>query len=148
MAKDMAAGNENLGSGARRRTDGLQVNTAIDFDAEVHLFGGTHGRQLADLLDSAGNERLPAEARVHRHNQYIVNNVKHFAEGLHGRSGIDRHTDLSAATTDQLQAAVQMATGFLMDRNPVRAGIGKSRDIFVGVLDHQVAVEGNVHRFA
>ena len=40
-----------------------------------------------------------------------------------------------------------MDTGFLVDRNPVRAGSGERRNKFIRIFDHQVAVERNVHSF-
>ena len=51
-------------------------------------------------------------------------------------------------TLDQMQGAVQMPAGFLMHRNPVRARVGKRRNKFVRILDHQVAVERQLRRLA
>src|SRR3569832_1384894 len=42
---------------------------------------------------------------------------------------------------DQLERSVQVNTSFLMYRNPVRTGIRKCRDVQVGILDHQMAVD-------
>ena len=41
-----------------------------------------------------------------------------------------------------------MNAGFLMDRNPIGAGIGEGGNVLVGILDHQVAVERNIHSLA
>ncbi len=41
-----------------------------------------------------------------------------------------------------------MDTSFLMDRDPVGACVGESRNELVGIFDHQMAVEGNVNRFS
>jgi len=38
--------------------------------------------------------------------------------------------------------------GLLMDRNPIRAGIGESGNVRVTIFDHQVAVKGNIHSLA
>ncbi len=49
---------------------------------------------------------------------------------------------------NELKRPVQMAAGFVMDADPVRPGLGEVGDEDVGVLDHQVAVEGEVGRLA
>ena len=41
-----------------------------------------------------------------------------------------------------------MNAGFLMNGNPVRTGFGERRDVVIGIFDHQVAVERNIHRLA
>ena len=41
-----------------------------------------------------------------------------------------------------------MAAGLVVDADPVGPGVGKGGDEFVGVLDHQVAVERQVGGFA
>ncbi len=78
----------------------------------------------------------------------MVDNIEHFAERLHRSGRIDRHARLHAQAANQLQGAIQVNAGFLMDRNPVRAGIGESRDELVGIFDHQMAVEGNIDGLA
>ena len=35
-----------------------------------------------------------------------------------------------------------------MDRNPVGTGVGERRNVLVGILDHQVAVERDIDRLA
>ena len=51
-------------------------------------------------------------------------------------------------TLDQMQRAVQVANRFLMNRNPVDPGVCKNRNKLVGILDHQMTIERNVHRLA
>ena len=47
-----------------------------------------------------------------------------------------------------MQRAVQMHAGFLVHRNPVGPGLGKLRNELVRILDHQVAIERQIGRFA
>ena len=44
---------------------------------------------------------------------------------------------------NQVQRAIQVHARFLVHRNPGRAGFGESGNEVVGILNHQVAVEGN-----
>jgi hypothetical protein len=47
-----------------------------------------------------------------------------------------------------MQRAVQMPASFLVHRHPVHAGIREYRNKFVGIFDHQVAVERQLRNFA
>src|SRR5580704_13192428 len=62
--------------------------------------------------------------------------------------GVDDDGGLHAVLSDVLEGAVQVAAGFVMDADPVGAGLGKGGDEFVGILDHQVAIEGQLGVFA
>src|SRR5208283_1722454 len=141
VPEDMTAGNKYLHSSARRRAYRLQINTAVDFDAEIHSLGSPHGGQLADLLQRAGNELLPSETRIDGHDQHEIHNVEHFAERLHRSRRIDDHSDQRAVAANQLQRAVQVAANLLMDRNPVCPRIDEGGNILIRILDHQVTVE-------
>ena len=58
--------------------------------------------------------------------------------------GIDDHGGFAAVRADQMERAIQVHAGFLMDGDPVGAGFGEGGDEVVGILDHQVAVERHV----
>ena len=49
---------------------------------------------------------------------------------------------LHAVVNDHFQRAVQVRADFVVDADPVGAGLGERGDEIVGVIDHQVAVEG------
>jgi hypothetical protein len=48
--------------------------------------------------------------------------------------------------TDMVQRTVQVDASFLVHRNPIRAGLDESRDEFIGIFDHQVAIKRQVGR--
>ena len=58
-----------------------------------------------------------------------------------GVAGIEHDARFHAVVGDQLQGAVQVGAGLVVDADPVGAGLGERGNEFVGVLDHQVAVE-------
>ena len=62
-------------------------------------------------------------------------------EGLDRSGGVDDDGGLHAVVRDELQGAVEVAAGLLVDADHVGTGGGEVRDKGVGVLDHQVAVE-------
>ena len=59
---------------------------------------------------------------------------------------IEDHPGARAALPDQLDAPVQMDTGFHLHCHQIRPGLDEIRDIAVGVRDHQVDVEGQAGR--
>ena len=78
----------------------------------------------------------------------MVHNVQHLAQRLDRGGRIDGDAGPHSVTANELQAAVQVNAGFLMNRNPVRTGIGEGRNVLVGILDHEVAIEGNIDSLA
>jgi hypothetical protein len=42
-----------------------------------------------------------------------------------------------------MERAIEMDTGFLMDGNPIDAGLREGWDEFVGSFNHQVTIEGD-----
>ena len=74
--------------------------------------------------------------------------IQHLAQRLHRRRRIQDHADLHAVAANQVQRAVQVTAHFLMHRNPVGAGVGERRNVLVRILDHQMTIERNIHRFA
>ena len=51
-------------------------------------------------------------------------------------------------TLDQMQGAIQVRTGFLVNGNPIGAGRREVGNEQVRVFDHQVAIEGQIGNFA
>src|SRR5664279_1583 len=147
VAKHVAAGNENFHSSPNGWSDRCQVHAAIDFNAIVQTLGGAHGCQLADFLQRPGNELLPAKTGIHRHHQDVVHQIEHLAERLHRGGRVEDHADLHTVAANQFQGAVQVAAHFLMHRDPVGPGVGESRNVVVGILNHQMTVQRNIHGF-
>ena len=70
-----------------------------------------------------------------------MNHGKDLDEGFNGSGRVDNDCRLHAVVCDELKGPVEMAAGFLVDADHVRACGGEVRDEGVGVLDHEVAVE-------
>ena len=94
------------------------------------------------------NKCLTAKAWIDRHHQHVIHNVQNLAESLNRSGRINGDSRSHAMAANQLQAAVEMNTGFLMNSDPIRAGIGEGGNVLIGIFDHQVAVEGNIYRLA
>ena len=80
---------------------GLGVDPAVDLELDVEtLLGDPLGDRL-DLLELAGDELLPAEARVDAHHQDQVDLLEHIIERLRRGRRVERHAGLLAERLDR-----------------------------------------------
>jgi len=144
VAEDGVAGDEEVGSGADDVGHSGQIDAAIDFNAVPEATRFADARERFYFAQRAFDEVLAAEAGIHGHDQNVVDDVENFVEGIYWCSGIDDHSRLASVRTDEMERAIEVDAGFLMDGNPVGAGLGEGFDEVVGIFDHQVAVEWDV----
>ena len=147
VAKDGVARNEEFGAGFDDVRDGFQVHSTIHFNAEIQFAFGAHAGKRSNFVEGIGNEFLAAKAGIDAHHQDVVDEVQHLGQSLNRSGGIQDHARLATVRGDQVQGAVEMHASFLVDGNPVGAGFGKFLDEEVGILDHEVAIEGNFKKF-
>ena len=84
---------------------------------------------------------MATEARVHAHDQNMVNEIEDFGESFDRSSGIEHDPGLAAMRSDQVKGAIEMDAGFLVNGNPVGTGFGKFGNEEIGILDHKVTIE-------
>src|SRR5690606_413278 len=131
-AENGGAGNEGVGTGSVDRTDVLDLDAAVDFQPDGLAAGLDPGidatARFTQLVQGSGNELLPAETGVHRHEQNhveLVHDVVHPAEGS-GR--IEYQTGLAAVVADQRKTAIDVAGRLGVEGDDVGAGLGELRD--------------------
>ena len=95
-AEGGGAGDQHIGAGGDRLARGFGVDAAVDLDEDVEVFLGDAVGDRLDLLELAGDELLPAEARVDAHHQHEVDVLEHIIERLGRGRGIERHAGLLA----------------------------------------------------
>ena len=117
-------------------------DAAVDFDAKVEAHLLAQLGEVGDFVEREGEELLAAEAGIDAHHEHMVHHGKDFDQGLDRGGGVDDDAGLHAVVGDLLEGAVQVAADLLVDGHHVGAGFGEGGDEVVGVLDHQVAVEG------
>ena len=93
------------------------------------------------LRELAGDELLPAEARVDAHDQHQVELLQHIIEEIDRRRRVERDAGLLAQRLDPLDGAVKVRPGLRVDGDDVGAGLGESIEERVDRRDHQVDVE-------
>jgi hypothetical protein len=143
VGEDRVSGDEEIGARANHIRNGVEIDAAIDFDAERQAAGFANTRQRFDLTKRAGDKFLRAKTGIHRHHENVVDDVQDLVEGVDRCCGIDDHGGFAAVRSDQVKCAIQMDAGFLMDGHPIGASIGKCGDEVVGIFNHQVAIEGH-----
>ena len=100
-----------------------------------------HLAHRLDLAQLAGDEALPAEARIDAHHQHQVDVVDQVVEHLGRRRRVERDAGLLAERLDRLDRAVDVRPGFGVDGDDVGPGLGERLEPQVDRRDHQVDVE-------
>src|SRR5439155_12637617 len=98
------------------------------------------------LVEASGQELLSSEARVYRHHHHVV---QFGCDLLHAHErcrGIQGDTRLEAALAQVGDRPLQVGQRLDVQADPVRACVGESVDVKVGVLDHEVHVQGEPGR--
>lgn len=138
------AGDEHVRSPLDDGGYGVVSDAAIDLDAEVEAHSLSKVTEVSDFLDGAGEKALAAEAGVDAHDEDVVDHRENFDEEVDRGGGVDDDCGLAAVVANKLEGAVEMAAGLPMDGEEVGAGSGEVGDEPVGVLDHEVTIEGEV----
>jgi hypothetical protein len=148
VTEDGVARNEKFGPRFDDIGDSLEIDAAVDFNAKIEFAFGAHADKCGDFVEGIWNEFLAAESGIDAHHEHVVNEVENFGKHFHGSSGIEDDAGLAAVGADEMKRAVKMDAGFLVNGNPVSTGIGEFGDEEIGILDHQVAIEGNRDDFS
>jgi hypothetical protein len=131
---------EEIGPGLGEGTDRLGVH------APVHHHGdappGRHGLERPQLLKHRRDQRLPAEARVHRHQAQEVHLVEEVGNALEPRAGIDGEPRPTTRGADELERAMDMRPGLQMDSEAIGPRIGEDLNMRVHGRHHEVHVHG------
>jgi len=143
-----AAGDQDLGTGTHYVGDGLVMDATVNFNAEAELARLPDFRQQLNLLQGRVDKGLATEAGVHAHNQDMMNQRKNLIEGVDRCGRVYDYSGLASVRCDQMKGAIEMDAGFLVDGDPISAGLGKCRDEVVRPINHEMAIERNFQDFA
>ncbi len=91
-------------------------------------------------------KRLPAEARIHRHHQDLVEIAEHRLDVRRRRRRIQHRAGTRAALADLRERAVQVRTRLDLHADRRGAGPREVGDVLLGLDDHQVHVERKLRR--
>ncbi|VTR65137.1 hypothetical protein DESC_290207 [Desulfosarcina cetonica] len=143
-AEDGAAGHEYIDTGLGDAADRIGVDATVNLDEGVQAARLDHGLELNHLVEDRGDEFLTAEAWIDAHDHDEVQIGKNPLQGFHGGRRVEGHAGAGARFADQLNRAVQMGTGLLMDGDIIGPGSGEIGDIAFRGLDHQMDIDGQL----
>jgi hypothetical protein len=144
VAEDGVAGNQEICASTNDIGDRGEIDATVDFNAIGKTPRLPRACQRLDFAQRALDEVLAAESGIHGHHQHVVHEVEDFVEHVHRCGGIDDYRGLTSVRGNQVKRAIEVNASLLMDRYPVGAGFREGRNEIVGILDHQVAIEGNI----
>jgi len=119
-------------------------HSTVHLDTEVEAELAAQSGKAGDFVDGEGQELLSSEARIDAHYEHEVDHGEDFDERLDRCSGIDDDAREDVVFGDVLQGAVQVGACLLMHRDHICAGLGEGWNVRVWILDHEVAVEGEL----
>src|SRR5215469_4320200 len=139
------SGHEGVGARLGDRGD------VVDLDASIHLEpylatgpccelvdARAHVRELGQRL---GDERLPSESGIHRHDQHQIQFVEHMIETVERRCRIEHQSGLASAVVDKRDGAIDVLGSFEMKADDRRSCLGEVRHDPVHRLHHEMHVD-------
>ncbi|MNO72664.1 hypothetical protein D3C76_636180 [compost metagenome] len=141
MGEDCRAGDEHVRACRGNLTDGLQIDAAVHFQADVAATVINQLARCGNLGQHLGDETLAAEARVDRHQQDQVKPVKHVLGSVQGTGRVEHQPRLATQVLDQLHGTVQVQGCLGMNRNVIGACLGEGLDHAVHRRHHQVHID-------
>jgi len=94
------------------------------------------------------DEGLATKAGVHAHDEDVVDERKNLVESMDRSGRVYNHTRLTTVRCNEMEGTIQMDASFLMNGDPIGAGIGKDGDKLVRTFDHEMTIECGFRDFA
>ena len=104
--------------------------------------GLSHVAESAHLVDRAFDECLSAKPGIDAHDADEVEVAEHLLDGVQGSVGIQGHARFHARFPDGAQCPVEVGASLGVNGQDGGIEVGKVLDVAVGLLDHQVYIEG------
>jgi hypothetical protein len=78
----------------------------------------------------------------------MMNQRKNFIEAVDRCGGVDDHTGFAAMRSNETKGTIEMNASFLVDGNPIGAGLRECADEFVQSLNHEMTIKRDVYGYA
>ncbi len=147
-AVDRRARYQNVGARLSNVDRSICVDPAVDLDIAFRLELFNHVIQHVDFPKLRLDELLPAEARIDRHNQDQIGELDKLFDRRQRSPGVERHARFATEIMNLLNGAMSMIGSLDVKRDDVRSGVGEGFKLRLGVLDHQMNVEGRGRNFS
>ncbi len=138
------AGNEGICPGRGDLGDIVSLHATVHLNPDLaarHLRNGIHApAHFGDLGEHRGDELLPAEAGVYRHEQYEVEFVEDMVQIRERRRRVEHQPGPATVLVDQTDSPIDVLRGLGMEADDVGAGLGEIRNDPIHRFHHQVYV--------
>src|ERR1035437_6765154 len=84
---------------------------------------------------------LMSEARIHSHDQHLIEVWEYFFQNRCRGSGVNCHSSAFSKSLNTLHRAVQIVVTFPMNEKRIRAGLGKLVEETIRIGNHQVRLQ-------
>jgi hypothetical protein len=78
----------------------------------------------------------------------MMNQRKNFIEAVDRCGGVDDHAGFAAMRSNETKGTIEMNASFLVDGNPIGAGLRECADEFVRSFNHEMTIKRDVYGFA
>ena len=138
------SGDQDLRAVLHQPDDVVGTDAAVDLDLRLRAGLVDAPPQGGDLRKDGGDEALPSEAGVHRHEKDIVQLREDLVQGADRCCGVQGDARGGPGFPDEMHRPVQVRHRLLMHGDHVGAGPREALDEAVRPLDHQVHVQRQI----
>ena len=117
------------------------VYSTVDFNSKLQAPGLSNFRKQLNFSERRADKGLAAESRIYAHHEYVMHQRKNFLECMNGSGRVQDHPGLAPVRSDEMEGAIEVNAGFLMDGNSMGTGVGEGRDEFVRPFNHKMTIE-------
>ena len=146
-AENRRTSHEGIGPCGGDLGDVVDLDATIDLQPDVaaaaRLLGIDALPCVTQLGQRSGDEGLPPETGVDRHEQHDVELVQRVVQPRQRRGRVEHQPRLAATRADQLQGPVHVRAGLGVEGDDVGTCIGKGSSQRIHRRDHQVHVDGH-----
>src|SRR5262245_145636 len=139
--KDRRARDERVGACRRDPADVRDLDAAVDLEPHGQARAVDERADGRDLRQHRLDELLPAEPRVHGHQEHEIDLVEHVIEPVKRRRGIENEPALATAFADQLQSPVDVLGRLGMEADESGTRGGEVGNDAIDRLHHEVHVD-------
>ena len=144
VSEHRIAGHKQISARADHVRNGGEIDASVNLNAKSKSAPLANLDQHFNFSEGAGNKFLRAKPRIYGHDENVMHDFQDFIEQVHWGRGIDHHGRLATVGGNQVQRSIQMRASLLVHGDPIGPCIGKSRDVIVRILDHQMTVKRDV----
>src|SRR5262249_14595052 len=139
--EDRVPGDEGVRAGLPHARYRISIDSAIDLERGAAALFVEYQPRSPNLVDRIGNELLPTESRVHRHDQHEIDLWQYLADVVERRGRVERHPGTTAELADSVELPVKVRRDLRVNRHAACAGAGEIVEILLRLDDHEVDVE-------